>query len=76
MNNKPNDCDNYDTLNCPHLKKDLMKEYIAKVSRCMPDDVKDISEGLSMAPKVYETFCETCESKKPKYDQREKDCLE
>jgi hypothetical protein len=69
MINKPNDCVYYDVLRCPHFKKDLMKEYIAKVSRCIPDDEKDISEGLSMAPKVYEQFCKNCKSKKPKYDQ-------
>jgi len=69
MSNKPNDCENFNVLKCPHRNKDLMREYINKAYNRIPDTLKDVTEGFSLVPKVYETFCKNCESKKLKENQ-------
>lgn len=64
MNNKPipMNCKNFNIHKCPHRSKKLMKDYIAR-TKGIPDVQVDVTEGFSMAPKVYETFCENCENK-------------
>lgn len=64
----PMDCNNFNVQKCSHRNKELMKEYIAS-TRSMPDIIVDVTEGFSMATKVYETFCENCKEKDPKDDQ-------
>ncbi len=58
----PMDCENFNVRKCPHHKKELMQEYIAK-TRAIIDETRNVTEGFSLASKVYEKFCENCESK-------------
>ncbi len=64
MNNIPMDCENFNVRKCPHHKKELMQEYIAK-TRAIIGATRTVTEGFSLASKVYEKFCENnCDSRK------------
>ncbi len=63
----PRECKNFDIHVCPYHDEKLMKDYITKTTHIR--DVKvDFTEGFSMAPKVYETFCHNCEKRNFKKD--------
>lgn len=55
MNNIPMDCENFNVRKCPHHKKELMQEYITK-TRAIIGETVDMTEGFSLASKVYEAF--------------------
>ncbi len=67
MEQNPIYCKNFNIHVCPHRDKKLMKDFIAK-TRGIPDEQVDLTEGFSMAPKVYETFCHNCEKRNFKKD--------
>ncbi|MGR3174263.1 MAG: hypothetical protein ACUZ8N_06655 [Candidatus Scalindua sp.] len=58
----PMNCDNFNIHKCPHRNEKLMKEYIGK-TKLIEGITVDLTEGFSLAPKVYETFCENCKNK-------------
>jgi hypothetical protein len=75
MNNKPipMSCENFNVRKCPHHKKELMQEYITK-TRAIIGETRTVTEGFSLASKVYGTFCENCESKN--FNENQTECLE
>lgn len=69
----PMNCKNFNVRKCPHRNEKLMEKYISK-TKLIEGITVDLTEGFSLAPKVYENFCENCETRK--FNDNQMDSLE